>query len=383
MDPPRTPRILGRSELDQLIAELRRRGYEVIGPLIRDEAIVYGKIRGTSDLPVGWRDVQAPGRYRLERRDDDALFGYVVGPQGFRPFFHVPEERLFSLRRKGASFEATVADAPAPRLALFGARGCDLAALATQDLVFMQASVPDPRYAARRSDVIVVAVSCNEPAATCFCVSMGTGPTPHDRGPLQPSGPRFDLALTELVDGEHRFLVEVGSEVGSELLDTIDGEPAAEADLDRASLQAEAARAAMVRHVDNDGIKELLYAAAEHPRFDDVASRCLTCTNCTMVCPTCFCGRVDDATSLDGETAERTRSWDSCFSLDHSHMHGGPARSSVKSRYRQWLTHKLASWHDQFGVSGCVGCGRCITWCPAGIDITEEVAAIRATKDEP
>jgi ferredoxin len=96
-----------------------------------------------------------------------------------------------------------------------------------------------------------------------------------------------------------------------------------------------------------------------------------------MACPTCFCTTVDDVTDLTGSQAVRSRRWDSCFSMDFSYIHGGSVRSSGASRYRQWLTHKLASWQDQFGASGCVGCGRCITWCPVGIDLTEEVEAIR------
>jgi formate hydrogenlyase subunit 6/NADH:ubiquinone oxidoreductase subunit I len=135
--------------------------------------------------------------------------------------------------------------------------------------------------------------------------------------------------------------------------------------------------AQMGRSLNTIGIKDLLYRNAEHPRWDEVATRCLSCANCTMVCPTCFCTTVEDVTDLTGEHAERWRKWDSCFTMDFSYIHGGSVRPSVKARYRQWLTHKLASWIDQFGVSGCVGCGRCITWCPAGIDITEEVRAIR------
>lgn len=95
-----------------------------------------------------------------------------------------------------------------------------------------------------------------------------------------------------------------------------------------------------------------------------------------MVCPTCFCTGVEDVTALAGDVTERVRKWDSCFTADFSYQHGGVVRESTKSRYRQWLTHKLSSWVDQFGSSGCVGCGRCITWCPTGIDLTAEVAAI-------
>jgi ferredoxin len=139
----------------------------------------------------------------------------------------------------------------------------------------------------------------------------------------------------------------------------------------------------MGRALDTSDLKGLLYGNLEHPRWDEVSQRCLTCGNCTLVCPTCFCSTVEDVTDLSGTETERTRRWDSCFSLDHSYIHGGSVRDSGRARYRQWMTHKLATWFDQFGSSGCVGCGRCITWCPVGIDITEEVRAIRASEPAP
>ena len=133
----------------------------------------------------------------------------------------------------------------------------------------------------------------------------------------------------------------------------------------------------MGRALDTGNIQGLLYENAEHPRWEQVAQRCLTCGNCTMVCPTCFCTTVEDTTNLAGDQAARTRRWDSCFSLDFSYIHGGPVRSSTRARYRHWITHKFAAWIDQFGSSGCVGCGRCITWCPVGIDVTEEIRSLR------
>jgi ferredoxin len=133
------------------------------------------------------------------------------------------------------------------------------------------------------------------------------------------------------------------------------------------------------RSLDTEGIRDLLFSNLEHPRWDEVASRCLSCTNCTLVCPTCFCSSVTEVADLSGDRVDRERQWASCFTLDHARIHGGSVRSTTASRYRQWLTHKLAGWIDQFGSSGCTGCGRCITWCPVGIDLTEEVAAIRAT----
>jgi ferredoxin len=129
--------------------------------------------------------------------------------------------------------------------------------------------------------------------------------------------------------------------------------------------------------MDTGDLPDLLYGNLDSPQWDLIAQRCLSCTNCTMVCPTCFCVDVQDLSDLSGQNTERQRIWDSCFNTDFSHVHGGNTRPNIRSRYRQWLTHKLASWVDQFGELGCVGCGRCITWCPVGIDLTEEITAIR------
>jgi Fe-S-cluster-containing hydrogenase component 2 len=136
----------------------------------------------------------------------------------------------------------------------------------------------------------------------------------------------------------------------------------------------------VTKHLDTVDIKDLLYRNLEHPRWDEVAARCLSCANCTMVCPTCFCTTVEDTSDLAGRETTHQRRWDSCFTTDFSYISGGSIRQSGKARYRQWMTHKLASWIDQFGTSGCVGCGRCITWCPVSIDITEEASVIRETE---
>jgi ferredoxin len=200
---------------------------------------------------------------------------------------------------------------------------------------------------------------------------METGPRA-DRG--------FDLALTEVLDGDgHRFLVEVGTDQGAELVAELPTRPAAEPDERGAQEAVERAASQQTRRLDITDIRDLLLGNLEHPRWDEVADRCLSCGNCTQVCPTCFCTTVEDVTDLAGQEAEHVRVWDSCFSLEHSYVHGGSVRASTRSRYRQWMTHKLATWIDQFGTSGCIGCGRCIAWCPVAIDITEETAAIRAS----
>ena len=250
-------------------------------------------------------------------------------------------------------------------------RACELRAIAIQDKVFLGGSFVDPPYQAGREGAFLVAVNCGQAGKTCFCVSMNAGPK---------ATAGYDLALTEILEGaEHYFVVEAGTTRGAEVLGQLPCRPAQKLEEEKAASMPARAAAQMSRSIDNAGIKELLYANMEHPRWEEVAARCLSCGNCTMVCPTCFCTTVEDVTDLTGEHAERWQKWDSCFTMDFSYLHGGSIRNSTKARYRQWMTHKLATWIDQFGSSGCVGCGRCITWCPVAIDITEEVRSIRAT----
>jgi len=362
------------SGLADLLKALAADGSQLVGPTVREGAIVHAEISGIEDLPAGWTEVQEAGTYRLRRREDQALFGYSVGPQSWKQVFFVPRLRLWQARRDGAGVTFETEQSPPRRLALIGVRSCDLHAIAVQDRTFLQGAFVDPDYAARRAAAFVLAVNCGQAGGTCFCVSMATGPRVTQW---------FDLALTELLDEPHRFLVEVGSERGATLLARVASAPAAAADREAADRIVAHTAQSMGRTLDTGGIKELLYRNLEHPRWDDVAARCLACANCTMVCPTCFCSTVEDVTDLTGEHAERWRRWDSCFTLEHSYIHGGSVRATTKSRYRQWLTHKLATWIDQFGTSGCVGCGRCITWCPVGIDLTEEVGAIRASHAAP
>jgi len=372
----RQARLIDVAGLQALVDALLGRGFTVVGPTVKSGAIVNAPITGVADLPGGWGDDQDAGHYRLRRRDDEKLFGFATGAQSAKPVFFPTQEVLWRGERRGDEFTVEPADKPAQDApyALIGVRSCDLSALGIHDTVLMSRVHEDASYAARRSEAFIVAVTCSDPGGTCFCVSMGTGPHPEpDRGTP------YDLALTELVDGgRHRFVVEVASERGAELLDEIGAGPAPDDELGKAGQVADDAAGRMGRTLDTFELKELLYATTESPIWDLVAERCLSCTNCTAVCPTCFCTSVEDVTDLSGDVAGRDRVWDSCFNADFSYIHGGTVRTSTKSRYRQWMTHKLGSWIDQFGMSGCVGCGRCITWCPAAIDITEEAAALRA-----
>jgi len=361
--------ILTVDGLQVLLTALRDRGYRTVGPTVRDGAIVYDDVGTIGDLPVGWTDEQENGRYRLVERGDDAVFGYAVGPHSWKKFLHPPVQRLWTAVHDGADVQVTPAPAAEERFAFIGVRSCELHAIAIQDRVLMGGDYADPHYRARRRDTFIVAVNCGTAGGTCFCVSMNTGPKAEDG---------FDLALTEIEnDGRRRFVVAAGTEAGLAVLAELPHDTATAGD--RAAADAVVARtaASMGREMRSDDVHALLLANLEHPRWDEVAARCLSCANCTMVCPTCFCTSVEDASDLSGTETSRSRRWDSCFTMDFSYIHGGSVRASTHARYRQWMTHKLATWHDQFGTSGCVGCGRCITWCPVGIDITEEVRAIR------
>ncbi len=337
-----------------------------MGPAQEQGAIVMRELSATASLPRGVQAVQAPGRYALESDPHNRYFAWANGPQAIKPLVFAPQESLWRVTRdeQGALKFASVQPTP-EKIALIGVRACDLAALALQDAHFLRGSNPDPHYAARRTKLFLVAVQCAEPAATCFCAATGDGPIPQ-RG--------FDLSLAELTDG---FAIFAGSEAGEELLASLELQTATPAQIQEAKTQGDAAARKQTRSLPSRDLRPLLMRNLEHARWDDVAARCLSCGNCTAVCPTCFCHAQQDELALGAETGTHVRQWDSCFNQGHAYLHGHNMRPDTKSRYRQWLVHKLATWHDQYGRSGCVGCGRCIAWCPAAIDLTAEVAALQ------
>jgi NAD(P)H-flavin reductase len=363
---------LARQNLGCLFDALHAEGYRVVGPTVQAGAIVYDEIEGPADLPVGWTDEQAPGRYRLVRRDDDACFGYVVGPHTWKQRLFLPREPLFQARRRPdgrVGFDPVLPDAPPT--AFLGVRACEVAAMEVQDRVFLDGPLAEPRYAARRAAAFVVGVSCLEPGDLCFCASTDTGPRV-DHG--------VDLAMAELPGV---FLFEAGTERGRAVLDRLPVRPATAEEQGRFDEGIREARGRMGRSLDTRGLPELLFGNLDHPRWEAVAQRCLACGNCTSVCPTCFCSSAHEESDLEGGESTRVRTWDSCFSEEHATIHGENFRPTIEGRYRQWLTHKVGSWVSQFGTSGCVGCGRCIAWCPVGIDLTEEIGAIRAAASAP
>jgi ferredoxin len=368
--------VLRREGLQALIDALGAEGYTVLAPTVRDGAIVVAPVDTVDALPTGQGDLQEPGRYRLRPGRAGALFDQAVPATAWKRFLHPPDTLLFRARRTEAGFAVTDGPPPAPRQAFLGVRACDAAAIAIQDAVFMADAFRDPVYAARRDAAFIVALTCGRAAATCFCAALGSGPAvraPHD------------LALTEIAEGEGEgagfvYLVEAASDGGAALLARLPAAPATADHFAARDAIVAATTAAQARGLPAD-YRGLLARHLEDSHWQAVAERCLSCGNCTMACPTCFCATVEDTTSLDGQEATRRRLWDSCFSLEFSYIHGGFVRQETASRYRQWITHKLSTWFDQFGRDGCVGCGRCITWCPVGIDITEETAALAAKDD--
>lgn len=346
--------VLDLTGLCVLVEALRSDGYRVIGPVLRDNAITLAELESAADLPSGWGVETGPGHYRVRRRPDAAVFGHSAGPQSWKTFLHPPRRTLVSSDRGG--FHPV--EPPESNYAFLGVRACDLAAIGKLGQILR----------ARGRAPFVVAAQCTEPGEVCFCASMGTGPA---------VGPGYDLSLTERIDDEgHRFLAVAGSPAGEALLARVPGRRADQRDVALAESDVADAANRMGRAMPEVDLRDLMAASRDSAHWESVAERCLTCGNCTMVCPTCFCVTTEDVTDLTGEHAERRERWASCFEIDFSGLHGGAVRTSGASRYRQWMSHKLGTWYDQFGTSGCVGCGRCIAWCPVGIDITEEAAAL-------
>jgi formate hydrogenlyase subunit 6/NADH:ubiquinone oxidoreductase subunit I len=366
--------LLAARDFPALVSSLQQQGYTLIGPQIVDGDFTYSPLTALTDLPVGWTDRQEAGTFRLEKRADEALFGCGLGQHAWKRFLFPPDQVLWEAERVKGGWRFVERTQEAGKPAFIGVRACDLQALETLDRVFLRGAYVDPGYQARREQALIVAVNCTRAGGTCFCASMGTGPRVTFG---------FDLVLTEVLDREqHYFLVGAGTSRGTAILAAIPTRPAEAGEIAAAEALVAQTAKDMVRHLDTEGLKELLYRNYEHPHWLNVASRCLTCGNCAMVCPTCFCHTVEDGLDLSGNRAERRRLQQVCFALDFTYIHGGSVRPSPMSRYRQWLTHKLATWTDQFGCLGCVGCGRCITWCPVGIDITEEVRTIREQDEE-
>ncbi len=352
---------LSKTDFPALLTLLQTLDYTCIAPQVQHGAITYAPLAAVTDLPYGVQDQQAPAHYRLQPTDAAYWFDWANGASAIKPYTFAPQETLWKVLRdeSGRLHFKTVLPKP-DKVAILGVRACDLAALALQDQHFLQGAHPDPYYQQRREHLLLIGVNCTHAADTCFCMSTGDGPAIH-------SG--YDLLLSELADG---FVVETGSERGQLLADNLPLRPATALEITTAQQRMQAA----TQQTRQLPAKPALYTRLDHPQWQQVGEQCLACGNCTAVCPTCFCHQEIEQPDLATAHSTHLRLWDSCFTPGHSHVHGQHIREHTADYYRQWLTHKLSGWHEQFGRSGCTGCGRCITWCPAGIDLTAVVEAL-------
>ncbi|WP_107852543.1 4Fe-4S dicluster domain-containing protein [Oceanimonas marisflavi] len=358
-----TKRFLFREHLHRLHRALVQSGYSVIGPQVKDDAILFAPLDHVDDLPWGWQELAGAGSYRLQHTAGKRAFAWNTGPQGLKPWLFKPEQVLWRAEHTEQGLHFRAVEPTPERLAFIGLRGCDLAALAIQDRHFMDGPYADRFYRAQREQLFIVAVNCGRSAETCFCVSTGDGPEAR-------SG--FDLLLDELDDG---YLLQAGSDQGAAIAAGLPLKKATGKQLARARTLLAGARQQQ-RAMPSEAELAQLVDWLDHPRWQQVAERCLACGNCTSVCPTCFCSRQDTEGDIQNRQAGQVQRWDSCFSEQHSYITGKVIRAEIRHRYRQWLVHKLATWQQQFGRSGCVGCGRCIAWCPVAIDLVEEAQAL-------
>jgi ferredoxin len=354
--------IMQKGELNGLLEALQNLGYQTVGPIVKHQVLQYGPIKTISDLPQGYSSIQDNATYRLEEGKHARYFGATHGAQSWKQFVYPSRQELFTLSKQNGHWERVHNDTEPPMYALIGVRPCDLAAINILDHVLIREDFSDPDYSARRSRLFILAADCLTPSGTCFCASMGTGPDAK-------SG--YDLKLTELEDV---FIIRIGSDIGLAVVKELKWEPAGAFHQQAAQRGIEKAIVMMGRNIDGvDKVHEVLLGQLESPLWSEIGHRCLSCTSCTQVCPTCFCWEAEDSTDITRTLTSRQRVWDSCFNLAYSAQAGGNTRPTVRARYRQWLTHKFGNWKYQFGTLGCVGCGRCITWCPAKIDVTEEI----------
>jgi len=357
---------LPHQQIDEMLAVLKDDGYKCVAPRYHNGSISYDDLNKASQLPWGYHDAQAPGHYEVHKTEHAHAFGFTLPTASVKPMLLKAKETVWKVARneQGKLDFQPVIDIE--RIAVFGVRPCDLRGIEIQDRVFMENSYNDVRYVKRRENQFLIAMNCTKSHSNCFCTALGDSPHA-DKG--------FDLAMTEL-NGEG-FVVEIGSDKGRIVLDKLNLVAASGGQAQAALARIESAALAQTKTL--PPIKQVeakLMANLEHPEWDDVASRCLSCGSCTQVCPTCFCHTQRDESNVIGTETNHTREWDSCFSIDHSYTHGDTYRADPKYRYRQWLTHKFSTWRDQFRTKGCVGCGRCVTWCPVKIDVVDEINTI-------
>ena len=284
-------------------------------------AIIFDEVRRLEQLPIGWTDEQEGGTYRLKRRDDGAYFGYAVGPHSWKKYLFPSRMTLFTIEQTANSFAVHGQPGAGSRYAFLGARSCDLHAIEIQDRVFLRGPICRSALSGPPRAGIHHRGELWRGRGDVFLHEHENGPEGGSR--FRPGADR--AGRTFRGRGGHRPRAR---DHGGRSLPR--GRPAP--DLGAAARVVRDTESQITRRLDTSDLPELLYNNLEHARWDDVAERCLSCTNCTMVCPTCFCHSIEDVPDLDGQRSERVRLWDSCFNFDHAHTAGGNMRPDIRSR---------------------------------------------------
>jgi len=363
--------LIEKKRLFPWLEELQKE-FQLIGPVERDGGSAFAKIQSVKDLNLN---------YGLT----------MLGPQVY--LYH-PEERICTIQEKGGKFDVQTLDT-VPRQILFGVHSCDLHAITILDRVFLKKGMEDRNYRLWRENTLVIGFHCSHIYPQCFCASMGTGPF------FEPKE-GYDFLLTDLGDN---YLIETlidhpqpaspsrgreempphsreaGRDRALKLLSSLNPAQATQEHFDKKSQISRELESQFQKEIDTSHLVEIILRNQYHPIWSRTAdSRCLGCTNCIQVCPTCFCYNVKDRISFDLTTCERTRYKNGCLDLHFAEVHEANFRFTRMARLRQFVTHKLATWVEQFGCFGCVGCGRCMTWCPTDIDLTHIAKEIMATE---
>ena len=243
----------------------------------------------------------------------------------------------------------------------FGLRPCDARAVATFDPTFDTKDFPDVYYKNRRKNSIIISIGCNEPLETCFCSSFNSGP--------------FDTKNSDLL------LVETKTEfigIGKDKILNLFGFKKDGGEEEYNNIKAKAEK--KVEKIELKNVKEKLDSLwKDTDFFKEISNKCINCGACTFLCPTCYCFDIEDQVRIDG--GKRVRNWDSCmFKIYTYETSGNNPRKQEELRMRQRIMHKFNYYPLLYDMFGCVGCGRCVTYCPVNFDIRKILSSINNVK---
>jgi len=341
-------------DLGKLIEVLKAYGYVTYGYKVSRGAVIFDELRNLEDMPLKYRDVQGPGSYRL------------IEGNGVRHSFASPKEVIHPARQELFNVDSNGGVSYPPieskKIALVGIKSCDLASIKVMDRILSN----DDSYNARRKEALTIVEECINPGDTCFCGSLGTGPYVSED---------FDLAYAR-IDDDH-VLFKYGSRVGLNLVKRLGLKPASEELVNTySSLMSEAKeKTSPLKFGLSDIENSMLKSMSDVDLWKKLSEKCVGCANCNLVCPTCFCTEFLDDLKLDN-SASRVRFWVGCLSYVYGLVAGTHFRPELYMRYRHFVLHKFLFYRKQIGLVGCVGCGRCITWCPVGIDLRKTVSEV-------